>query len=61
MTLFGFTFLDDIDLPEFPFPDLGPLGDADDSRPNELGPRRRPTASDAAGAHRRRPVERRHH
>jgi hypothetical protein len=30
MTFFGIKLLDDIDLPEFPFPDLGALSDGDD-------------------------------
>jgi hypothetical protein len=31
MSFFGITFLDDIDLPEFPFPDLGLPEDGDDA------------------------------
>ena len=29
MTFFGITFFDDVDLPEFPFPDLGRHADGD--------------------------------
>jgi hypothetical protein len=61
MTFFGIKLFDDIDLPEFPFPDLGPLDDADDpAPPSARVPRSRATATDAGGAHRAR-LDRRYH
>jgi hypothetical protein len=56
MTLFGITWFEDIELPEFPFPDLGPLGE-EESRPGEPGAGRRPTATDPAELRRERPGE----
>jgi hypothetical protein len=59
MTFFGIKLLDDIDLPEFPFPDLGPLKDEEDPPPSSArGPRRRASATEAGGAHRARPDRR---
>jgi len=59
MTFFGIKLLDDIDLPEFPFPDLGPLKDEEDVTPPRVsGPRRRATAADAGAADRARPGRR---
>jgi hypothetical protein len=62
MTFFGIKLLDEIDLPEFPFPDLWPLNDeADPPPPSAHGQRRRATATDAGAAHRARPDRRRCH
>ena len=47
MTFFGITLFAEIDLPEFPFPDLGLLGQEDELHPGEGGPGRRPAAPDA--------------
>jgi hypothetical protein len=59
VTFFGIKLLDDIDLPEFPFPDLGRLKDEEDPPPpSARGLRRRATAADAGGAHRARPDRR---
>jgi hypothetical protein len=55
MTFFGIKLLDDIDLPEFPFPDLGPLADAEDPPPSTQGARSRASATDAGAARRARP------
>jgi hypothetical protein len=42
MTFFGIKLLDDIDLPEFPFPDLGPLAERPRcAEPGERDRRRR--------------------
>jgi hypothetical protein len=56
MTLFGIKLLDEIDLPEFPFPDLGPPDDAEDPPPppSARGQQRRATATDGGRAHRAR-------
>jgi hypothetical protein len=60
MTFFGIKLLDEIDLPEFPFPDLWPSEDEEDPPPpSARGPRRRATATDAGAARRVRP-DRRH-
>ncbi|HEX5794217.1 MAG TPA: hypothetical protein VFY19_00140 [Geminicoccaceae bacterium] len=43
MTFFGITFFDDVDLPEFPFPDLGRHADGD--RAPERGAASTPAAA----------------
>ena len=52
MTFFGIKLLGDIDLPEFPFPDLGPPDDADPPPPS---------ADEGGGADRARPGRQRYH
>ena len=55
MTFFGIKLLDDIDLPEFPFPDLGPLEDAEDPPPpSARGARGRASATEAGATSRAR-------
>jgi len=61
MTFFGITLFAEIELPEFPFPDLGLLGEEDELHPGEGGPGRRPAASDAGRARAEGPAERRCH
>jgi hypothetical protein len=61
MTIFGIKLLDDIDLPEFPFPDLGPLADDEDPSPSAHGARSRASATDAGAAGRARPERGRYH
>jgi hypothetical protein len=62
MTFFGIKLLDDIVLPEFPFPDLGPLDDAEEPPSTRArGPRSRATTADPGGARRARPDRRRYH
>ena len=54
MTFFGITFFDDVDLPEFPFPDLGRHADGD--RAPERGAASTPAAaSGSRGGGRGRP------
>ena len=59
MTFFGIKLLDEIDLPEFPFPDLGPLNDEED--PPLPSSRGQATATDAGAALRARPDRRHRH
>ena len=54
MTFFGIKLLDDIDLPEFPFPDLGPLADDEDPSPSAHGARSRASATEAGATRRAR-------
>ena len=61
MTLFGIKLLDDIDLPEFPFPDLGPLADGEDPPPSAHGARSRASATDTGATRRARTERGRYH
>jgi len=62
MTLFGFKILDDIELPEFPFPELGALQEDNDPALSAApGPTRRATPNDGAGGHGARPEPRYYH
>jgi hypothetical protein len=62
MTFFGIKLLGDIDLPEFPFPDLGPLDEAEDAAPQgACVPQSQAATADAGGAQRARPERRSYH
>ena len=61
MTLFGITFFAEVELPEFPFPDLGLLGEEDDPQPGAGGTGRQPSAADAGREPAEGPAERRYH
>lgn len=60
MTFFGIRFLDEIDLPEFPFPDLGQQPEGDERATSKRRPARRlqPSAEESRGP---RPPRSRYH
>ena len=58
MSFFGISLLDDVDLPEFPFPDLRSLANEDDPPQGGRGPSRRANGAETDSARRARPDRR---